>query len=361
LGLFVIWSLLFGASPICGVELGGYYENDALGLLKRTGGSVAGDMNRLRLKLDQKIGENAAIHLEPHYNMFIKSENIPLSGVNDLDQLVWDRVYAKLYLPLANLTIGKQRIAWGTGYIWNPTDVFNPFVLSFAVKEEETTNVEAVRFEAPIGNAGGIDGYLLTGKNWHETKKGMRAKTTVGRFDLALSYVDLGSDSFQIGFDTSGDWLDAGVRGEIVMRSPAGSNAYLQSVWGCDYTLDNGVGLNAEYFFNGLGKKNKAEYDWPGLAAGNINQLGLDYLFFSANKIINELTQIRASLIMNLDDLSCIIYPQYSRNISQNVDLNLEGMWVAGPDGSEYCPTAALDPTGLAGSQMVLVRVIYSF
>jgi len=357
-GLFVSCLL---AIPTHGIELGGYYENDGIGLVKRTGGSVIGDMNRLRFKLDQNFGQNLTIHFEPRYYLFVKSENIPLSGVSNLDQLTWDRYYLKYYSGLANITIGKQRIAWGSGTIWNPTDVFNPFVMSFAVKEEETTNVEAIRLEAPIGNAGGIDSYIVTGKNWSEVKKGIRAKTTVGLFDLALSYVDTGNNNFQVGFDSSGDFMQAGVRNEIVLRSPPGSNAYIQSVWGMDYTLDNGVGLNAEYFFNGLGAKNKDRYDWAGLAAGNISQLGMVYLFFSANKIIDELTNVRCSLISNLDDLSYIIYPQYSRNISQNVDLSLEGMWVGGQDGSEYYPTSTIDPTGLAGSKMALVRIVYSF
>jgi hypothetical protein len=356
--LVVSWLLII---PVQALELGGYYENNAIVLVKRTGGSVIGDLSRLRLKFDQKIGDNAALHLEPHYNLFIKSENIPLSGVNDLDQLVWDRVYLKLYSEVANLTVGKQRIAWGSGTIWNPTDIFNPFVMSFAVKEEETTNVQAIRVEAPIGSMGGIDGYILTDTPWAETKKGVRAKTTIALFDAALSYVDLGNGSTQIGFDCSGDLLDAGVRNEIVLRSPAGGSAYIQSVWGMDYTLDNGIGLNAEYFFNGLGEKNKDNYNWLSLANGNISQLGMDYLFLSANKIIDEITNVRASLICNLDDLSYIIYPQYSRNLSQNVDLSLEGMWLAGPDGSEYNPSGILDPQGFGGSKMGLIRLIYSF
>jgi hypothetical protein len=356
----VIVSLLL-VIPSYAIELGGYYENDGISLIKRTGGAIIGDMNRFRLKFDQKIADNIALHLEPHYNLFIKSENIPLSGVSDLDQLVWDRVYVKLYSRLANLTVGKQRIAWGSGTIWNPTDVFNPFVLSFAVKEEETTNIEAVRIEAPIGNAGGIDGYLLTDKPWSETKKGLRVKTTIGLFDLAASYVDLGSNSFQLGFDSSGDFMSAGVRTEIVLKSPAGSNAYLQSVWGMDYTLDNGIGLNLEYFFNGLGKKKKDDYDWAGLAAGNFSQLGMDYLFISANRIIDEITQVKFSALTNLDDLSWLVYPSYSRNIAQNVDLAVEALLLGGPAGSEYNPPIAMDPAGMGSSKLALVRIIFNY
>ncbi|MDD5594508.1 MAG: hypothetical protein PHG97_07200 [Candidatus Margulisbacteria bacterium] len=357
--LAVVFCLL--ALPAMAFELGGYYENDLLGLLKKDGGFGAGDLNRFRLKLDQKFGEALTLHLEPRYYYLAKSQTIPLAGVTGLDQLTWDRVYLKYYSRSVNLTVGKQRIAWGSGTIWNPTDAFNPFVLSFAVKEEETTNVQALRLEVPVGAAGGLDAFVLTDAPWRQTKKGVRAKTTAGLFDLALSYVDLGSDSFQVGFDSSGDVYQAGVRNEIVLKAPAGSNGYIQSVWGGDYTLDNGIGLNLEYFFNGLGKKNQANYDWAGLSAGNINQLGMDYLFFSANSIIDEITQVRCSVLTNLDDLSWLIYPSYTRNIEQNVDLAVEAMLTGGQPGSEYNPSAAQDPNGLGGSKLALIRMIFSF
>ena len=42
------------------------------------------------------------------------------------------------------MTIGRQRIAWGTAWVWNPTDLFNPLnVLNFDY--EELPAVDAVR------------------------------------------------------------------------------------------------------------------------------------------------------------------------------------------------------------------------
>ena len=333
------------------IGLNGYYENDVLGVLKGSGGGAWGDVNRLRLKFDYKPNDQATLHLEPRYYFMLKSENLPITGVTDLDHLVWDKYYFKFYSPRISLTAGKQRIAWGSGYIWNPTDVFNPFVLSFTVKEEEETNVEAVRVEVPLGAAGGLDGYML------KDKRGLRAKTNVGLFDLSVSYVDSGEAASQAGLDFSGDAWGAGVRGEAALKR----NNVLQYMLGWEYTLDNGIGLNLEYYFNGLGKKDKNSYDWAGLASGSVNQLGMDYLYFGLNKILDEITTVKASVLTNLNDLSFLIYPSYTRNISQNVDLSLESMILGGPDGSEYNPGSTLDPTGFSGSKLGLVRIIYSF
>lgn len=353
------YCLLFGAwllvIPVQAIELAGYYENDVVGVLKKDGGLAAGNLGRLRLKIDSRLNPGLAFHVEPRCYLLIKSQNLSLVGVTGLDQLIWDRIYLKGYSPLANLTVGKQRIAWGAGYVWNPTDAFNPFVMSFAVREEDETNVEAVRIEMPMGEAGGVDGYVLIGNKWEETKKGIRAKTNVGLFDLSFSYVDLGRSSFQLGFDSAGEVFGVGVRNEFVLKAPASTNRYFQSVWGWDYTLENGTGLNMEYFFNGLGKKNREDYDWTA------SQKGMDYLFFGVNRILDELTSLRGSLIVNLDDLSWIIYPQYTRNVKQNLDLSLEAMLLGGPEGSEFVPPTAQDPLGFGGSKMVMVRLICNF
>jgi hypothetical protein len=350
---------LFIAQVRADLSLNGYYENDPLILLKRGGaGMIGADMNRLRLKLEIKPTDKITLHLEPrYYFLFAKTDNIPLAGVTDIDQLVWDRVYLKLSSPLASLTVGKQRIAWGSCYLWNPTDVFNPLVLSFAVREEEEANADAVRFEVPLGAAGGLDGYFLTNNEWNKTKKGLRARTNIGVFDYSASFVDLGDNTSQIGFDFTGDAWQLGIRGEGALKN----NGRLQYVLGGEYTLENGVGLNLEYFNNCYGQKDKANYDWAGYFSGSVQALGRDYLYLGANKILDELTQVRGSVVTNLDDLSFMIYPSFERSLSQYLDLYIEAMIMGGQGGSEFNPGASLDPSGMLGSTLFLTRFIYNY
>jgi len=116
-----------------------------------------------------------------------------------------------------------------------------------------------------------------------------------------------------------------------------------------------------EYFYNGLGQPNKENYDWAGLFAGNIYQLARDYVYFGINKILDEITQVRASYLLNVNDKRFIIYPSYTRNIAQNVDLSLEAMLTGGEEGTEYKPSALQDPTGLMGSNIYFLKLRYSF
>ncbi len=353
--VILVWLLVI---PVQALELGGSYENDILTLLKKDGTAGLGDLNRLRLKLDHNFSDSLAVHLEPRYYFLLKSQDILVTGASDLDRLVWDRVYLKYRTDRWSLTAGKQRIAWGTGYIWNPVDIFNPFVLSFAVSDQDKTNVESMRVEVPVGEAGGIDAFVATGKPWEETARGLRVKGTQGLFDVAVSYVDQGTLGRQVGLETAGDVVkDIGVRGEVAVKNVPGVNGYVaQAVLGGDYTLDNGIGLNAEYYCNGLGSRDKNAYNW-----GTAESVGVDYLFIGGNKIIDEITAVTVSLLLNLDDQSFMLYPQYARNIGQNLDLYLEGMWLGGQGGSEFVPPASADPLGFGGSKLALLRLVLSF
>ena len=334
--------ILLQSMVAAGVELGGSYENSPVVLLKKDGSGVIADLNRLRLLFDVRTGRDLSLHLEPRYYYLVQSNTLAIAGISDINKIVWDKYYLKANLDFLSLTAGKQRIAWGTGYIWNPTDVFNPYVLSFAVGQEDETNVEAARAEISLGAASGIDGYVLG----DGSRRGMKAKTNVGLFDLSLSYVDLASSGFQWGVDFSGEW-GIGIRGEVAARYP---NRYFRGVLGSDYTFENGVYVNLEYFYNGLGRQNKDNYNW-----NSTNQLGRDYLYFGINKNLDEITKISGSVIANLNDQSFLIYPSYSRNVAENVDLSVESMLLGGQIGSEY------NSTDFGAGKLGLVRIKYSF
>ncbi|MFH1387200.1 MAG: hypothetical protein ABIH50_06010 [bacterium] len=344
--LLVGWLVSWLVLPSLALEIGGYYENDAVVGFNRHLTAEAGNINRLRLKI--KAG---SFYFEPRYYYFPATQSMSLAGTSDLDRLVWDKAYFKF----SNFTIGKQRIAWGTGYIWNPTDIFNPFVMAFSVREEDETNVEAVRLEIPLGLASGIDAYVQSGKEWSNSVKGIRVKNNIGRFDYSGSFIDLGSGSSLVGFDSAGELFGLGVRQETAYRSPAGGPAYLQTMLGADYTFENGTYINSEYYFNGLGKNNKSNYDWTSTVRGR------DYLYLGVSRSLDEITRISGSVLINLNDTGFLFYPSYARNLSQNVDVYLEAALLSGPAGSEYCPPPAQDPTGYGNSKFGLVRIRYSF
>ena len=87
----------------------------------------------------------------------------------------------------------------------------------------------------------------------------------------------------------------------------------------------------------------------------------MDYYYLGANKMLDEITNIKVSLLFNADDLSHIFYPSYSRNVAENLDWSFEAMFTGGEPGSEYKPTDAIDPSGFIGSNIIFSRLRYSF
>ena len=363
--LFFLFCLLLSSPVAAQLEIGGYYKNDLYLLAKRNGEGILADVNKLKLKINYQMLENANFYFTPYYVLFAKTENIPLMDVTDLDKVTFDRAYLKVAFPAADLTVGRQRIAWGTGYVFNPTDIFNPFTLSFAVADEDRAGIDAVRLDFPLGALSRFEGIILTDNEFsslNKSKKGIKGKTNIGMYDLSLSYVALGDEGFMFGFDTAGELFGLGVRSEAALiNSNADEDYSTKAILGWNYTFENGLGIDMEYYYNGEGQKNKANYDWTGLFAGRVYQLGTDYLFLGLNKMLDEITTVSLSYLWNMNDSGFILYPAYSRNIYENVDLNLEAMFTGGDSGSEYKPTDAEDSAGLLGSNTLFIKFKFSF
>jgi len=363
--LFFLFCAVIPFPASAELELGGYYKNDIYLLFTRKGKGIAADVNKLKLQIDYQLLENAEIYFSPYYVFLAKTEEIPLLDVTDLDKVTFDRAYVKVAFPFADVTAGRQRVAWGTGYVFNPTDIFNPFALTFAVADEDRPGIDAVRANFPLGPLSRFEAILLTDNEFsslNKSKKGFKGKTNIGMYDLSLSYVALGDEGFQFGFDTAGELLGLGVRAEAaIINENADEDYSSKAILGWNYTFENGIGIDMEYFYNGEGQRDKSKYDWSGLFAGKIYQLGTDYLFFGLNKLLDEITTVSLSFLWNMNDSGFIVYPAFSRNIFENVDLNLEALIAGGDSGSEYKPSDAEDPSGLLGSNTLYIKFKCSF
>ncbi|RKY95913.1 MAG: hypothetical protein DRQ13_06455, partial [Ignavibacteriae bacterium] len=98
-----------------------------------------------------------------HFIDFIKT---PRDWI-DLDAVMWESDKSVGYLEVdrfwldwvkddLELTLGRQRIAWGTALVWNPTDLFNPLnVLDFDY--EELPAVDAGRVQYYTGPVTKVD------------------------------------------------------------------------------------------------------------------------------------------------------------------------------------------------------------
>ncbi len=73
------------------------------------------------------------------------------------------RAFTTFYFGNAELTFGRQRIAWGTGFAWNPTDLFNPFNPA-DIELEEKRGVDAAYLAIPFGSLSRLEAAFAPGR-----------------------------------------------------------------------------------------------------------------------------------------------------------------------------------------------------
>ena len=152
------------------------------------------------------------------------------------------------------LTVGRQRIAWGSGRIWNPTDRFNP-VSPTALEPDQKLGVDALDVQWRYSAQGGFEGVLSPGRAASRTaaKWALRWSDTFHETDLALLVGRIGPEHVA-GMDVTGNWHDASYRLEWLQSWRHGRFGQLST--GVDYTwvsrwFPAGLYLAFEYFYNG--------------------------------------------------------------------------------------------------------------
>ena len=66
-----------------------------------------------------------------------------------------DNIYLRTSFQRFDFTIGKQPISLGTGYAWNPLDIFNRKDLIDPTYEQ--AGINALRMEIPVMDGGTLD------------------------------------------------------------------------------------------------------------------------------------------------------------------------------------------------------------
>jgi hypothetical protein len=297
----------------------------------------------------------------PNYSELIKTYQ-PLM---DLDVFLWnkksslgyleaDRLYFDYYAGDLQTTLGRQRIAWGTSWVWNPLDIFNPrSVLDF--DHEELPGVDALRFQYYTGPIGKVELALAPARDKENLSYAFLLSQNAFNYDFNFM-AGLRKNRWIIGTAWSGDILEAGFRGEITYsQNPnpitlfdsfysllgtdaisANNKNVLNFVLSADYTLPNSFYIHTELLFNSNGKTKNI---------GLFNQEAVELGMLSASKwsLYQEFSYditplMRGSIfaIINPDDKSFVFVPSISYSIITNLDLYLIGLFFNGNDLTEF-------------------------
>lgn len=357
------------------LSISGYYENQFFPQ-ELSGRLILQDYNKIRLDLSVDAGENVSFNGDYIYRVFHGKTQfnafdfIPRhlvlqyaarlhAPVDSLrpgfsfafeDQNFLDNAYATIYLKHFNLRIGKQQLPWGTGYTWNPTDIFNN--KNTLDPTYEKVGVNAFKLEVPFGREGMVTGILGIGETWKASTKALKAGYHVQGFDLSISFVEKIQEGFDytlaaplsekrrlIGSDFSGECFGLGIWGEGAYNVMGVSGNFGQYLAGADYTFENGLYLTGEYYHNGPGKTHKSRYtlnDWMRLLGADGENLGRDYLFTGGRYPVTELWNGAGYALINLSDKSGVLFPWFDYTLNDNTEVMFVGYIPFGAGATEF-------------------------
>lgn len=357
------------------LELSGYYENQFTP--QQIGGDlVLQDYDRLRLDLFSAVDDRITFAGDLVWRVYhgatrlnaldfvpqpvVEAHAAALGATADqlrpqfalsLDaEHFVDNAHVTLYLGRLSLRLGKQQLPWGTGYTWNPTDLFHD--KSFLDPTYEKEGVHAFRAEASFGLEGRLIGVLAVGEDWCHTTRAVKVRDHLGGYDLSavavetrqevtdyLSGVTRQPRRRMLGADFSGQALALGLWGEGAHNWLSGGSDFGQYLLGLDYTTVAGTYLMAEYYRNGRGRCDESAYafgDWMRLLGADGQNLGRDYLSVGASRPARELWTLSAYAIANLSDRSLVAFPWVECSLGDNTELDLVGYVPLGGSLTEF-------------------------
>ena len=258
-----------------------------------------------------------------------------------LDERHWssqhfiDRFYYRQEFDFGQITIGRQRIAWGSGRIWNPTDLFNPInPANFAKIEKDGADLITGKFY--LGDFTDLT-LVFNPQEKNRSNAGVRCLTNLYTYDFSI-VSGIFDERIIMGGDFAGNLFKAGFRGEAIIsgkKDDFGSN-FARYILGLDYQFTARLYTLMEYQFNGDGSKDKRKYNLLKLLQGEILNVAKNYLFISANYLLYPLVSSSLSINLNLDDNSGYFLGMINYSAGQNTYLGLGGQFFFGDNLDEY-------------------------
>ncbi len=244
------------------------------------------------------------------------------------------RGFVSFNTAAADLRFGRQRIAWGSGRLWNPTDILNPYNPAL-LEREERPGVDAALLEANLGALSRLSVVYAPPVEPARASTALHFRGNFSGTDVALLAGEFHGDRVA-GLDLIGRFGDAGVYAEMARTRPEGSDGYTRAVVGAEYAFANTLTVGAELYYNGRGTTDRARYDFTRLFAGDIQNVARRYVGARLKYEFTPLLRTENVLILNRDDSSRFFAPNLVYSFATNWDWAVGVQFFTGADDSEY-------------------------
>ncbi len=266
--------------------------------------------NKFRINFESELNENVSIYsslIGMQYwgrNYIAVTDIIPVPELSGAlfqlaDTLHFDQLYGVIRASFGEFVIGRQPVSLGTGYMWNPLDIYN--IKNMLDPTYELPGLTAFRCYIPslLGEFDMIAAPVNNGKDWNYS---LSLTQYLAGFDVTLAWANryypvilydiMEADGITTlykyrqgpGLSFTGELFGMGIWGEMLYYS---KDTYLEDnkmewVWGVDYTTESSLYILLERYHNDFG--------------GDIVDLGTGtkYDFFDVNMYLSRISRTLA-------------------------------------------------------------------
>ncbi|MBN2102507.1 hypothetical protein JW835_00535 [bacterium] len=270
------------------------------------------------------------------------------------NELELDNAYVRIAFHKWDLTLGKQQISLGSGYAWNPTDLFNQKDLFDPTYEQPGHN--AVRVDIPLASR--LNGMILYAPDddWNNSAKLVSFKTGIGRFDYTIMAIEKGwtfhdytafyGFDFQktvetrrmLGSSLVGELFGWGVWFECGYNRMQIRDHFYEITAGMNYTFDFQTYIMIEYYRNSMARSRMDNYtlnDWMRYLASEQKALNRDQLYVLIQHPVSDLTDLGLNVIA-AGDKSLALLPTLRSTPFENVELLAYGNLYLGKESAVF-------------------------
>jgi hypothetical protein len=227
-----------------------------------------------------------------------------------------------------DLIVGRQVFSWGSGRLWNPTDLLSPFAPT-DIDREVRRGIDAVRASVPLGATAQADILWLPQQLARDNGGLARARFNVAGFDISPSVAKYVRDMVY-GLDAGGDIGPVGLHAEAALTDALDvDERFVRAVAGVSLQPTSELFITGEYYFNGWGTTEPENYltilQSPRVARGEVFGAGRHYFGLVAAWQATGLLSIQGIAITNLTDPSMQFVPALEYWAAQSVLVRFGG------------------------------------
>ncbi|NQT27136.1 hypothetical protein HQ585_17410 [candidate division KSB1 bacterium] len=370
--------LLITASPLAAqnpVEIFGYFESQLM-TAQINSEWIPLASNKLRLDLSGDVSDRIKFAANFNYityhgkTTWMIADILPESALDEIPESLLpyyqitfenrnflDNAFVGINLGAMDLTIGKQQLSFGSGYAWNPTDIFNTKDLFDPAYEQPGHN--AVRLDWQAGERFAFSSLMSPEDSWEKSTGLLQVKVGISRFDVSFlaarttqtshDYTEFDPLTFSLiedselrtvyGADVNGEIFGLGVWTEYAYSEMENSDNYYEWLLGADYTFESGTYCMAEFYRNTIGKQNDADYtfnDWLRYLNAKQKALSRDQVYGLIQHPVTDVMNLGLSGIYSISDGSAALLPTLSWTPDPNLEILAYINWLTGEDTQVY-------------------------